>query len=93
VFIGVIKLEVFLPLTNSLKAKRRVISSFMNRLRNIYNVSVREIDFFDLWQRSLIAIVFVSISNRELDILCEKIENFIYDFGEFEVVNIERERL
>ena len=54
---------------------------------------MREIDFFDLWQRSLIAIVFVSISNRELDILCEKIENFIYDFGEFEVVNIERERL
>jgi len=91
--VGIIRLEIFLPVTNSLKAKRRIISSFVKRMRNIYNVAVREIGFFNLWQRSLISIVFISLNSKEFDISLQKITNFIYNFKDFEVINIEQERL
>ena len=45
---------------HSLKDKRHVVKGLKERLRHKFNVSVAEIDYQDLWQRALVAVVTVS---------------------------------
>ena len=58
--IGVLTLELRLEHSHSLKEKRHVLESLKDRLRHKFNVSVAEIDYHDLWQRSVVAAVTVS---------------------------------
>ncbi|MBI0578498.1 DUF503 family protein [Neobacillus cucumis] len=45
---------------HSLKDKRSVLQRILTRLRQKFNVSVSEVDFQDVWQRTKIAIVVVT---------------------------------
>ena len=58
--IGVLTLELRLEYSHSLKDKRHVVLGLKERLRHKFNVAVAEIDYQDLWQRALIAVVTVS---------------------------------
>jgi uncharacterized protein len=58
--IGVLTLELRLEHSHSLKEKRHVLESLKDRLRHKFNVAVAEIDYHDLWQRSVVAAVTVS---------------------------------
>jgi uncharacterized protein len=58
--IGVLTLELRLEHSHSLKEKRHVLESLKDRLRQKFNVAVAEIDYHDLWQRSVVAAVTVS---------------------------------
>ncbi|MEH7335585.1 DUF503 family protein [Neobacillus drentensis] len=48
---------------HSLKEKRAVLQRIISRLKQKYNISVSEVDYQDVWQRTKIAIVAVT-SNR-----------------------------
>jgi uncharacterized protein len=54
--VGLLTIELHLPYAHSLKEKRLVIRKLQDRLRARFNVSVSELDYQDLWQRSLIGI-------------------------------------
>ena len=58
--VGVLTLEFFLNYSHSLKEKRRFINSFIDRLKNRYNVSVSEIGYQESWQRTIIAVAMVN---------------------------------
>jgi len=45
---------------HSLKEKRSILKSLMNRLRQRYNISVAELDHHDVWQRTMLGIAIVS---------------------------------
>ncbi len=45
---------------HSLKEKRAVLQRILTRLKQKYNVSVSEVGFQDMWQRTKIAIVVVT---------------------------------
>lgn len=62
--IGVLTLELRIPDAHSLKEKRRHVLSLKERLRHKFNVSVAEIDYQDVWQRALLAVVTVSSSRQ-----------------------------
>jgi hypothetical protein len=66
VTIGSILLEVFLPASQSLKDKRRVVRSLKDRLRGRFNVAVAEIDYQETHQRATLGVV--SIANERLQI-------------------------
>lgn len=76
-YIGLLELDLNLPAASSLKDKRRVIKSLVQRIRNRFNASVKEISAQDLIQRSLIGIGQVSSSQAGL----KKIFNEIIDFS------------
>ena len=46
-----------------MKDKRQVIRSLKDKLRNHFNVAVAELDFEDVWQRSVVGVV--TLSNEE----------------------------
>ena len=58
--VGLLTLDLHIPESNSLKAKRTVIKSLIDRIRNKFNVSVSEVDANNLWQRSVIGISLVA---------------------------------
>lgn len=74
--VGTCEVELLIFESNSLKEKRHVIKSIIERIKSRFNVSVAEIDFLNLWNRSLIGMAVVS-NNK---VLCQSILNKIIDF-------------
>jgi uncharacterized protein YlxP (DUF503 family) len=72
--IGVLTLEIRVEDAHSLKAKRHVVKSLKDRLRHKYNVSVAEIDYQDLWQRALVAVVTVSSDHAHAEQVLQTVE-------------------
>jgi uncharacterized protein YlxP (DUF503 family) len=62
--VGVCTLEVYLPYSHSLKAKRSVLKSMFHRLRQKFNISVAEVDHQDVWQSATIGFALVTNSTR-----------------------------
>ncbi|RBW69886.1 DUF503 domain-containing protein [Bacillus taeanensis] len=58
--IGFVRCQCLIYNASSLKEKRAVLKSVIVRIRQRYNVSVSELDFHDLWQRTEIGIVTIS---------------------------------
>lgn len=75
--IGVLTVELFLGEANSLKEKRRVLKSVIDRIRSRFNVSVAEVDDQDTWQRSTVGIAFVSSERDHVDQVLAAVVRFI----------------
>jgi len=58
--IGSCRIELYLPGMASLKDKRSVLKRVIHRLRREFNVSVAEVDYHDIWQSAVLAVVTVS---------------------------------
>jgi uncharacterized protein len=72
--VGVITLELRLDESHSLKDKRHFVKSLKDRLRSKFNVSVAEIDYQDLWQRGLVAVVTVSNDQAHAEQVLQSVE-------------------
>ena len=60
--IGVCKIKLYLPESQSLKEKRRILKSLIARLKNRFNIAVAEIEALDMHQSAVIGTV--SIANE-----------------------------
>ena len=65
--VGTLRLELHIPASQSLKAKRSVLNHVKERLRTRFNASVAEIDYQDLWQRAALGVAVVSGEGAGLD--------------------------
>ncbi len=72
--VGVLTLELHLEGAHSLKDKRHTVKSLKDRLRNKFNVAVAEIDYQDVWQRSLISAVTVSSDHARAEQTLQLVE-------------------
>jgi uncharacterized protein YlxP (DUF503 family) len=64
--VGLLSLELFLPSSQSLKDKRRVLRRLKDRLGAL-NVSVAEVAHQDVWQRAGLAVVAVAESDQGVE--------------------------
>ncbi len=58
-FLGIVTMEVFIPHSQSLKARRSVVNGIKARLKQL-NASVAEIGELDLWQRSTLGVAMIA---------------------------------
>jgi uncharacterized protein YlxP (DUF503 family) len=65
--VGISVLELHLPQARSLKDKRRVVKSLIERFHQRHRVSVAETAHHDLHQRAEIGIAIVAASEGEVD--------------------------
>jgi len=72
--VGVLTLELQLSEAHSLKDKRHTVKGLKDRLRGKFNVAVAEIDYQDLWQRSLISAVTVSSDHARAEQTLQMVE-------------------
>ena len=75
--VGIASFELHLPSSRSLKDKRRVVKSLVDRIHQRYRVSVAETDFHDLHQRAEISLAVVTNSDGEMDKLMEEIHSLV----------------
>jgi hypothetical protein len=77
--IGACEIELTIPRSNSLKEKRRVIKSIIERIRKKYNVSIAEIDRYNNWKSATLGISCVgnekSFVNKQISKVINVIEN------------------
>lgn len=76
--IGVLRLEIYIPESNSLKQKRMVLSGIKTRIRNNFNVAVTQIGAEDKWQKSILAVVGVERDGRKMNALLSQVVNFLF---------------
>jgi uncharacterized protein len=65
--IGLLTLEIHIAEAQSLKDKRQVLRSLKDRLRAHFNVAVAELEHQELWQRSKIGVVSISVAGTHLE--------------------------
>lgn len=75
----------------SLKDKRMVVKSIVERIRSRFNVSVCEAADNDKWQVSDLGFSFVSNESKHNEKTIEKIINFIDNDDRVEITNIDKE--
>lgn len=91
--VGLLTLDLHIPEANSLKTKRMVIRSLIDKIKNKFNVSVAEVDAQNLWQRSVIAIAYVSNETVMINMVFEKIRTLINNTYSVELINSDMEML
>jgi uncharacterized protein YlxP (DUF503 family) len=86
VVIGFLALEIFLPYSQSLKDKRKVLNTLRDRVRSRFNAAFAELDFQDKWQRSRIGIVTLNSQKGLVDEVLQKICRDVEENLEGEVI-------
>lgn len=91
--IGILEIDIRLFFCSSLKDKRRVVKSIVTRLRNNFNVSVAEVDSYDLWQRASLAIALLSSDTNYSNKVLDKILDFLRKEKGIFIINFKKEIL
>jgi hypothetical protein len=89
--VGCCTLELRIPGSDSLKAKRRVVHGLKERVRNRFHVAIAEVDRLDDWQRATLGVACVSNDSRLADATLSKVVNWIEGSGDVLVVDYEIE--
>jgi len=71
------KIKFRLPENGSLKGKRQVVKSIVERVRHRFNVSVAEVDDQELWQLATLGIAVISNDRRYSNEVLSKVVDFI----------------
>jgi len=75
--IGACKINLRIPENETLKGKRQVIQSIVNRVRDKFNVAIAEVENGDKWQIATIGICYVSNDGRHANEVISKIVDYI----------------
>lgn len=79
-----LEVELLLYDGHSLKEKRSVIKPIIARLRKDFNVSVAELDYQELWQRTKLGIVTLSNKTKHAEQVMQEVLRIIDTFHEIE---------
>jgi uncharacterized protein len=91
--IGLLRVEVHYPESGSLKTKRFTLRSLADRLRKRFNVSFAEVEYQDLWQRSVLAVVTVNTDRKHADSTLSKVLDLLEGEGDLQVTGVQTEFL
>ena len=83
--VGVLRLELRLPETHSLKGKRSILRSIKARVQQKFNVSIAECEEHDLWQRTILGVSQVGADQPHVDRCLREVVSFFDDLHLAEV--------
>ena len=76
-FVGVLRLTLHLPAPGSLKSKRHLLRSAIDRVKAKFNVSIAECEDHDLWQRATLGVSQVGADQGHVDACLREVVRFI----------------
>ena len=91
--VGLCTVELYIPDGHSLKAKRQVLLSLKDRLRDKFNVSVAEVGDQDLWQKAVLGIACVANEGAYVNQVLDQVVNLIRSVPAIELVQFRIELL
>ncbi|HHT70643.1 MAG TPA: DUF503 domain-containing protein [bacterium] len=91
--VGTLTVEIHLGAVFSLKEKRQVVRSVVDRIRQRFNVSVAEVARQEDHRWAVLGIACVANATNHVDRQLDHILDFLEKDGRFAVVNIQKEIL
>ena len=85
--VGVLHVECSLPGTQSIKDKRRIVKSLLDRLHHRVRVAAAEVDHQDSWRRAGLAIAYISTDARHADEVLAHVASAIGRHGDLVVLD------
>lgn len=75
--VAIARLTLIIHDNNSLKGKRKVVKSLIEKVRHRFEASVAEVEDHDLWQKAKIGVALVGNDARLLSTRLDQISSFI----------------
>jgi len=91
--IGVCKVTLSIEGAFSLKEKRSVVKSIIDRVKARYNASIAEVDMNDIWKNAVLGIACVSNEAAHADRMLEDIVSFIENDGRVILMDYSTEKI
>lgn len=88
----ILKITLRASWVSSLKEKRMIVKSLIQRLKNKFNISVSEIDAQDIHKTVAIGIVGICGNSAQVDSTAENIIEFIDSNTDAEIIHIEKDQ-
>ena len=89
--VGVLRVEVHLPVSHSLKDKRSVLKSVRDRLRHRFNAAVAEVDSNETWQRATLGISTVGGDRAYVQGLLRELTEWLRATRLVELIRVEED--
>ena len=91
--VGILRLEVYLSDSGSLKDKRSVLKSLKDQLRNRFNVAVAEVEANDLWQRATLGVASIGSDHGYVNGCLSQVVEWMREQRAADLINVEQEML
>lgn len=92
-YVLALRIDLHLPESRSLKAKRAVLKPLLDGARRRFGVAAAEVDHQDLWQRATLGVAVVAPSVAHATDVADEVERFVWSVPEIAVLEIERQWL
>jgi hypothetical protein len=86
-YVGTVSADLHLPVSTSLKDKRRELRRLLSRMRDHHRCAVSEVDYHDLWQRAQITVALVGPDAGELGKQLESVSRSLHNDQAFVVID------
>ncbi|TDA67510.1 MAG: DUF503 domain-containing protein [Clostridia bacterium] len=84
--VGVCTIRLHLPEAGSLKDKRRVIKSMLDRIHSRFNVSIAEVEDQDVWQVATLGVAVVSNGEAHIHEVLAAVVNAVDGYRQVEML-------
>ena len=85
--VGTLEIVLLIRESHSLKSRRRVIRSLVDRIRSRYGVAVADVSEEDLWQQAVLGVAAVSNDGRHVDEVLMNVLRFVRSDPRAEVID------
>lgn len=89
--VGTLKIELLLPDNRSLKGKRKVVRSMVDKVKSKFNVSIAEVGSNDKWQKIELGISSVGNDQRHIDSSLNHILDYLESLYLAQIIHSEME--
>jgi len=76
-YVGICKLVLIIPGSDSLKGKRQVVRSIKDRVSSKFKVAIAETGDLDLWQRAEMGICAVGNDHSHVNAVLDNVTRFV----------------
>jgi uncharacterized protein YlxP (DUF503 family) len=85
--VAVARITLIIPENNSLKGKRKVVRSLIEKVRHRFDAAIAEVDSHDLWQRAELGLALVGNEEKMLHTRVQQVLHFMENLHLAEIID------
>jgi len=89
--VGLLRVELHIPMALSLKDKRSVLKSLKDQIHGRFNVAIAELDANEKWQRASLGVTTVGSDRRSIDGCLQQVVEWMRGNRFIELIRVEQE--
>ena len=88
--VGILRIELFIPQSHSLKEKRAAIKPIVEGAKRRFGVAAAEVGHQEKWQRADLGVAAVAAAVSHVEEVLDEVERFVWSHPNVEVVAAHR---